>query len=153
VIIRHVCFAAGLAAALLTLAILTGCYCFEYDYVSFEGQADFVITKRTTRFMGGSARTFPPVPIEYQVTRAAYVLKISTGEVPYPVLNIEALDMEGNPLRISGPDMKSRYGPEIPEGIERGSWTFDVLRDDERIGSESFGYEIKSRKYACDLKK
>lgn len=135
------------------LVTITGCYCFRYEYVSFEDQADFVVTEETTRPMGGAARVFPSVPTHYTVKRVNYVLYVSTGGDPYPILEIRAFDTANNPLEISGSDMASRFGPRIPKGIESGAWAFDVFRDGPKVGRESFHYEIRSRDIACDLKK
>jgi len=142
-----------LAVLLLPVGIF-GCDCFEYRYLSFEGQSDFIVVEKTTRPIGGSVRTFPPVPIEYQVSRPEYDLQVSTGGLPYPTLSARAYDSEGNALQIFSSDMvrtlpEGEYGPSRQVVTNGSSWSFNVLRDGEKVGTENFQYDIRSRWTAC----
>lgn len=156
-LIRPGCVRSAATAGVALLGLATaGCYCFEYRYVSFESQPEFVVVKRSIAPVAGSIRTFPRVPTEYRVTRADYELEVATGKLPYPTLGIRALDVDGRPLQIFAPDMAPTLtglgsGPRIPKGIGEGEWSFDVLRDGEKIARETFHYEIRSRSLACGL--
>lgn len=138
----------GLSTAFVLLTAVSACDCYRhYEYVSFEGQPDFHVVERTFWPRGW---TLWPVPNTYVMERPQYRIELSLSNVllgfsPSRSM-IEAFDLEGEHLEIS----RFLHAPRMPEVTEEGNLSFDVLRDGEKIGSETLHYEIRSRPFACE---
>lgn len=144
---------AGRMAAMLGLILMcSGCYCFRYSFLSFEGQPEIRVTERRLRFHAGW--TFPPVPTRYEIERPDYILELSTGARSSPGVDIRARRRTGGYLQILGsgvPWPVELYGPTVTPGVHEGAISLVILQDQEWLGSETLDFTIRSRAIACEL--
>jgi hypothetical protein len=92
-----------------------------------------------------------PVPARYELIRPGYRLEARTYP-SRPHLAIRASDPDGNELVVWDPNQPYLFGfpPHLASPYPKeGSWSFDVRRDGEVIGSETIHYKVRSRPFAC----
>jgi len=132
----------------------SGCYCYRLNFVAFEDQPDVRVVERTLRVREYGSWTIWPIPSRYAVTRSEYTIELWTV-IPHgnpPLLKIRAYTPDGAQLqlfadgRLRDPHWISWIGAEP----RKGSISFDVLLEGERLGSETLHYEIQSRPFACE---
>lgn len=145
---RRWTLAGVVAAALLLQTGAAGCACTRYRFVSIEGPEDFRVVERSWS-PSHYEWTVWPVPTRYEADRSGYQLEART-EAPYPHLAIRATDPEGNELVAWDPNQPFLHGGHATSQYpDEGSWSFDVLRDDEVVGSETIHFRVRSRPLAC----
>ena len=143
----------GLIIVTLLQVITSGCYCSRLHFPAFEGP-DVRVVDRTLKIREYGVWTIWPIPARYEVVRQKYTIEILTV-LPHgnpPSVIVRARTPEGGHLQIfaDGQLRKHQWMPGIRVEPKRGSISFDVLLEGEKIGSESFDYEIQSRPFACE---
>jgi len=144
----------GVIVVMLLEVSTSGCFCYRLNFVAFEGQPDVRIVDRRLRVREYDAWTIWPIPWRYEVVRGEYTIELLTV-VPgssHPALMVRARTTEGGHLQIlaNGRLLNHQWTPAIEVEPRQGSISFDVLSEGERIGSETFHYEIQSRPFACE---
>lgn len=108
------------------------------------------VSERAMWFTEGSAWTFPPIPVEDELVRDQYTVRVSTAGEPYPVVQVRAVGNGGAELEIWAPGARWRVAEAAPAGAERGDIGFEVRRSGDVIGSESLPFRVRSRSFACE---
>ena len=142
---------AGVAAAALFLQLgAAGCICGRPRFLSLEGPKELRVVERSWSSQDYDWIVWP-VPMRYELVRPGYRLKVRT-HASRPYLAVRAFDPDGNKLDVWDPNQP--YLRSIPRHLtspypKEGSWSFDVKRDGEVIGSETIHYKVRSRPLAC----
>ena len=159
----------------VSLLAVAGCYqVYEYDYISLESTSGAVVIKDAFVVLD-KAILLPKIPVEYQIVRSEYTLRVLVDETSY-VANA-MIEIVGDPgLRLekrlwkNGGGMCGTVdggppGGHTRYGRQRGptrftflwscrSWEpreevieFDVLDGTDRVAKEQVPFDIKRQGY------